>query len=429
MNVLFVAPSFPGRVKEYLVLPSLELCIMSSILKKCGHNVVLWDMKIDGIDCNRIDCNISVLKTSYDFILIDDSPEVHCNTVLILKQLKALQPKARCIVRGEIPTFIPKTVMERNLCLDYIIRGDDDYALLNIIHESAQNNPSYTNIPNICFRSQDGEIIVTRREKRQYKLDDLPLPDRKLYNLDKYLHRDSETIVRSSRGCPGHCLFCIKTRYEEFGLFSVSRFVDEIEELKTYGFETFFFSDDTFAFSDARLEEFATEIERRNLKIRFTSNIRICDINDYKISRLKSIGAYRVFVGIETINSNTSNILNKNITAKTILEKINILKKYNMEYHASFILGAPNDTAEDLAETIRFVKRIKPTVVTFNLIKVYPGLPLYDNPEKYGIIMDDPYWFEKDEWARKCVMGTKLLPPSELEKWSRRMLFEFMEDI
>ena len=33
MNVLVVVPNFPNRIKEYLVLPSLELCIVASILK------------------------------------------------------------------------------------------------------------------------------------------------------------------------------------------------------------------------------------------------------------------------------------------------------------------------------------------------------------------------------------------------------------
>ena len=60
------------------------------------------------------------------------------------------------------------------------------------------------------------------------------------------------------------------------------------------------------------------------------------------------------------------------------------------------------------------------------MIKAYPGLPIYTNPEKYGIIMEDPYWFEKDTWSHKCVIGTQNLPPQTIEKWSRRMLFEFI---
>ena len=98
-----------------------------------------------------------------------------------------------------------------------------------------------------------------------------------------------------------------------------------------------------------------------------------------------------------------------------------------MEFHASFILGAPNDTEEDLEKLIRFVKEVKPTIVTFNLIKAYPGLPIYQEPEKYGIVMEDPYWFESDAWSYRCVIGTKQLPPDVLERWSRRLLFEFIQ--
>ena len=427
MTVLLVAPNFPGHVKEYLVLPSLELCVISAILKEHGHTVSLLDMKINGYDCEDISLKKCGLSPGYDFILIEDSPETHCNTKKLIVLFRFLYPKAKIVLRGEIPSFDPEMVMSRNENVDFITRFDDDYAFLRIIDESAVKNPTYGGIPNVAYR-ENGRITINATCKRTYSLDELPRPDRKLYDVSKYLKRDSETIVRSTRGCPGDCLFCIKTRYEQFGVFSIKRFVDEIEELLGYGFESFFFSDDTFAFSDERVEAFASEVERRNLSIRFTSNIRIKDINEYKISRLKSVGAYRVFVGIETINAHTSNVLKKNITESVIREKIKILKKHNMEFHASFILGAPNDTPEDLEKTISFVKEIKPTIVTFNLIKIYPGLPIYAEYEKYGMILPDPFWFEKDEWSRKCVMGTKQLPPEKLEKWSRRMLMEFIED-
>ena len=67
-------------------------------------------------------------------------------------------------------------------------------------------------------------------------------------------------------------------------------------------------------------------------------------------------------------------------------------------------------------------------MVTFNLLKVYPGLDLFDYPEKYGIILPDKYWFEKPDWSTKVVAGTKLLPPEKLERISRKCLFEFIND-
>lgn len=425
MKILFVVPPYPNRVREYLMLPSLELCIISSILKKDGHVVELLDMKIDNMSIEEgvIRCK----AFAPEFILIDDEPKIHCNTIEFIDRYRLSDDRNVPIcLRGEIPSFIPQTVLDRHPNINYIIRFDDDFAFQKIIN-TYPNFSKIEAIPNIAYR-KGNKIVVTDRFECCYDLDSLPRPDRQLYDIAKYLKRDSETIVKSSRGCPGHCLFCIKTRFEKFRLFSISRLCDEIEELLSYGFTSFFFSDDTFAFSDKRLTEFYDEVKRRNLHFRWTSNIRIKDINDYKISKMKEIGAYRVFIGIETINGNTQKTINKNLDVDTIRQKVAILKKYGMEFHASFILGNPGDTEEDINATIDFVKEIRPTLVTFNLLKVYPGLDLFDHPEKYGIILPDKYWFEKPDWSTKVVAGTRLLPPEKLESLSRRCLFEFINN-
>ena len=360
-------------------------------------------------------------------MVIDDDPRTHCNTVKMIPIIKEIcNNKVKVALRGEIATFVPEKVMERNPKLDYIIRHDDDYALLKII-EAKQGNCEFSDINNIGYRiNEEGKYKITERKYNDYPLDSLPMPDRKIYDIEKYLCRDSETIVRSSRGCPNNCLFCIKCKFSKFSKFSVERFCDEIEELLSYGFKSFFFSDDTFAFSDERLTQFANEVKRRKLKFKWTSNIRIKDINEYKIKLMKEIGAYRVFAGIETSNTNTSRIIGKNLVNEEVLEKTDILHKYGMEFHASFILGNPGDTEEDLQATVDLVKTIRPTLVTFNLLKAYPGTDLYANPDKYGIIIDYEYWYEKDTWSKKVVVCTKDLPAETLERWSRKCLFEFI---
>jgi len=387
--------------------------------------VDLLDFKIDNTNLNELP---ELLKgKNPDIVCIDDDPRTHCNSILIIKSLRDFYGRDLIIMmRGEMASFIPQIILERNLEVDYVLRYDDDYALLHII-ESLEGKRKQSQVYNIGYRDIDGRIVITEVSKNGYDINLLPMPDRQLYDINKYLRRDSETIVRSSRGCPGKCLFCTKTKFSSFKVFSVSRFCDEIEILLSYGFASFFFSDDTFAFSDERVDDFYREIKRRDLKFRWTSNIRIYDINEYKLKRMKEIGAYRVFVGIETVNGKTSEALKKNMDIQLIREKVNLIKKYGLEFHASFILGNPNDTEEDIEASIRFVKEVEPTIVTFNLIKIYPGLELYNEPEKYGVIMDDPYWFEKDDWSYKVVMGTKDLPPDRLEYLSRKCLFEFID--
>ena len=378
MNILFVAPSFPGRVSEYLILPSLELCVMSAILKDDGHHVELYDMKIKHHTVEDAPAYFRSICAIPDFVVFDDSPEVHYTTKSVLPYVRRIFPHTKIALRGEIATFSPISTLMRNTEIDFLLLNDDDYALQKVIRRLLlQEDDIYADVDHIAYR-RNGEVVISQSKGRQYKLDELPYPDRQLYDIDAYLHRDSETIVRSSRGCPGRCEFCIKTRMAPFGVFSMKRFVDEIVELQEMGFESFF------------------------------------------------LGAYRVFVGIETINVETSKNIHKNISPNIIREKIRILKKYGMEFHASFIVGAPGDSEEDLMQTVDFVREIQPTIVTFNMLKVYPGLPYYDAPERYNVIMPDPYGYESEEWTRKCVMGTRELPPETIEKWSRRMLFEFI---
>lgn len=410
-------------MEHYLVLPRIEVCICSQILKDNGHVVNMLDMKIYQYKVSEYAGLVK--EYSPDIVCIDDDPETHCNSKKLIKITRSVfGDNVKICLRGELASFIPDVIMQRNPELDYIIRYDDDYELLNIVN-AMKNQDDFSRIYNIAYRDSN-DYYVTERRVSEYELDSLPMPDRKLYPIDKYLARDSETIVKSSRGCPGKCLFCIKTKFANFKLFSMRRFVDEIESLLKIGFKSFFFADDTFAFSDKRLKEFYDEVNSRKLRFKWTSNIRIRDINEYKLKLMKEIGAYRVFVGIETINSSTSSVINKNITEEMIREKVELLHKYDMEFHASFILGNPGDTVEDIENTIEFVKEIKPTLVTFNLIRVYPGLELYDRSDEYGMIMKDRYWYEKDEWASKVVMGTKQLPCDVLEKLSRRCLFEFI---
>ena len=421
-KVLFVVPPYPNRISEYLMLPSIEVCIIAQILIDAGYAVTLVDMKIDNLS---LDIGLKQIELgSPDYVVIEDDPKSHCNSVALIKRIKDRMPTVKLGIRGEIASLVPALTLERNPGLDFILRFDDDYSLIKVIR-AYSSNTELRLIPNIAFRNPG--VVVTPTRYFQYKLDSLPMPFRRLYDIPKYLKRDSETIVKSSRGCPGSCLFCVKTKVEQFQLFSIGRFCDEIEELLQMGFKSFFFSDDTFAFSETRLDCFCKEIKKRNLSFKWTSNMRIKDITENKIALMKNAGAYRVFVGIETLNSNTQSTIKKGLNKDLIAEKIGILHRYNMEFHTSFILGNPGDTEDDINKTIDFVNEINPTLVTYNLLKVFPGLELYEHPEKYGIVLEDPFWYEKEDWSYRVVAGTKELPPSLLERLEKKCLRSFIE--
>ena len=97
-----------------------------------------------------------------------------------------------------------------------------------------------------------------------------------------------------------------------------------------------------------------------------------------------------------------------------------------MEFHASLIVGNPGDTIEDLEHTSKFIRKIQPTLATFNTIKVYPGTPLYDNPDQYGILAEDMMWFENPDWNKRPMIYTKDLSPEQIAFYSRKMMVDML---
>ena len=430
MKVIFITLDYPTGINDYLILPSLDFAVMSSVVKENGDNCELIDMRINHYDMYQLE-HLLIAKNKIekiDLVCIESICNTHFNAVKAIKVCRhALGDDIVIALRGEVTTFLPVQTLERNAELDVAFVGESERALLDII-DYMKGTITERDIHNACLRNKNGEII-NNNNCYTSNLNHLPLPDREVYDISAYIRRDSETIVRSSRGCPGNCSFCIKTKMSKFRLFTIKRFCDEIEILQRYGFQSFFFSDDTFAFSDQRLSDFAEEILKRKMHIRWTSNLRIKDINEYKIKTMKELGAYRVFVGIETINSASQKLANKNLTKQEVMDKISILKKYNLEFHASFIIGAPGDTEEDLMEIEKLLSEIKPTLVTFNQLKLFPGTDIYNSPEKYNILPFDPYWFEKDDWVYYPVFGTKELPPSQINKWTKRLYHTFFNTV
>lgn len=422
MKVLFIIPNYPEKIRSYLVLPSLELAVMSAVLEEKGHVSQLLDMKINGYQPD--DLFELLPQYSYDLVCIESTTQDHCEAIKIIEKCKLVNPNVPVVLRGEISSFMPEECLNRYTSLDYVMRFENEKTLLELVN-ALECNSHLDRIGNIAYR-WDGKVVVTDLEMPLDKLDELPFPNRRLYDMKKYYDKSVETIVRSTRGCPGKCKFCNKTKLSPFREFSISRFCNEIEDLISLGFTQFFFSDDSFSYSDKRVSDFCDEIKRRNLHIRFTSNMRIVDINEYKIKRLKEAGAYRFFVGIETINANSSKVINKNLTKKSIVEKLDILRKYGLEFHASFILGNPGDTEADLAATLDFINEIKPTLVSFNQLKPMPGTELYYNSDKYGVTMEDKFWFEKEDWTEHAICSTRTLSSEKIDEWKRKMLLSFI---
>ncbi len=103
---------------------------------------------------------------------------------------------------GVSANFCTKELIE-SINFDYISLGEGESSFVDIC-DSVIRNKSIKKCYGLAYKNNDeGLTIIEPRRIRN--LDDLPIPDRNLLNLQKYVY---PFTISTARGCPGNCIFC-----------------------------------------------------------------------------------------------------------------------------------------------------------------------------------------------------------------------------
>ena len=101
--------------------------------------------------------------------------------------------------------------MQKNPDIDYIIKGEGEYAFCELI-EAVDNNTSLGGIKGLVYR-KDGRIIENPERPIITPLSELPRASRDV--IEKYHLR--RALISTSRGCKRSCRFCCSPLYWKRG--------------------------------------------------------------------------------------------------------------------------------------------------------------------------------------------------------------------
>jgi radical SAM superfamily enzyme YgiQ (UPF0313 family) len=99
-----------------------------------------------------------------------------------------------------------------------------------------------------------------------------------------------------------------------------------------------------------------------------------------------------------------------------------LLKKYGIMPNASFVIGSPDETAEEILDTLRFIKKVDLALFDVYVITPFPGTPVWEIAKEKKLVCED----ESMDWSRlnvnfetnhsKAIILSDTLSPSELLK-------------
>ena len=407
MNVLLISPKGSNIYARLgTQLPPLGLAYIAAVCLENGHQVKITDLGLENTALG-----ISEIHWA-DVVGITADTTRYPEAVEIAKMLKR---HGKIVVMGGYHvSFLDEEALNTGV-IDYVVRGEGEYVFLDLLN-AIKNNSGFSDVEGISYLEK-GVYKRNIDAVPPNNLDKMPLPARELLPLEKYQNRLNEMPMANlitSRGCPFNCYFCSSSKFGglKWRMRSATSIVDEIEYLyKKFNYRAFAFMDDNFTLSPKRVLEFADELEKRNLTdIHWWcfSRVDILVRNEEMVKRMAELGAFMVFLGLESNNEEILGSYNKNIKNDQQTQAIDLLRKYGIRIHGSFIIGDIDETKEMVLNTIKWAKQIGAHITQFSILTPYPGTSLYQEVERDGRFLHKNW--EKYDAFHPTVKLNKLTP-------------------
>lgn len=428
MRVLFVNPHYTHDPRTLLLHPPLGYAYMARSLKRGGHEVVHVDLPFEGNSAQALISRLDDLRP--DLVGVTAVAQSYFHALEIAHAVRSWHPTIPIVFGGPHVSFIAAECLNRHSCVDYVLLCDAEDSVVSLADALTTDSVSaheLAKVPGLAFRDGDG-VRTTAPAPPEMDLDRYGQPDRSIFDMRPYLDYDYETVVMKARGCPSRCTFCSTTIAGRAARWnSPIHVADEMEAIAEMGFSSIFFGDDTFSGDPRRAVAICEEINRRGLTMPWTSNMRAQDARPQVLDAMRAAGAYRVFVGYESIQEQTLRLVKKGTSPARLYKTAQRIMGAGLELNASFIVGAPGDTPETLSATLDFIRLVNPTVATFNVMEPRPGTDLYTNPERYGITIPDRYWYETTDWLKLPVCHNESMSAEDIRYWVSRCYDEFCD--
>jgi len=374
--------------------PPLGLLYIAGYLKKYSdHQLKIIDAQIEKLTYSQLKSEIK--NYCPDIVGISAMTFTLLDVIKTINAAKSACPNSKIVIGGVHPLIYPNESI--NLAgVDFLVLGEGEKTFLDLVN-NFYNYEKLKSIPGLVFK-KNGELINTGVVPFITNLDELPFPARELTPYKKYFSllakKDPITTMFTSRGCPYKCIFCDRpTMGKNFRARSAKNVVDEMEHCLKLGINEIFIYDDTFTVNQKRVIEICEEILKRKLKFNWDIRARVNTVNEQMLKLLKKAGCQRIHYGVEAGTDKILKVLKKNITLEQTLHAFKITRQAGIDTLAYFMIGAPTETKEDILETIRFAKKLKPDYVQITLLTPFPATELYQKTLDEGIFESD-YWRE-----------------------------------
>lgn len=304
--------------------------------------------------------------------------------------VKKINPDVKIILGGAWTSMFTDDLItdkEFTKFFDVIVRGAGEVPLVDLLKakslEELKMIPStYVNINGVVHspevKSVDAPI-------------DNPTPDFSDLPMEKYI-LPRPLSLQITKGCYWNkCTFCVHTfANKSYRKRTYEDYIRDIDTLvEKYNPMTIVFTD--LSHSPKILSDMSDWIINKGYRFRWFVFVRFEDALSFEIlEKMKKAGCERIFFGLESVNEKTLQTINKGHKLSTVNRIIEDCNKLGLGMLATVMIGIPGETKEEAMTTINYVieNADKFSELMAEVFRMEKDTHLYNNPEKYGIVID-----------------------------------------
>jgi radical SAM superfamily enzyme YgiQ (UPF0313 family) len=374
---------------------NLGLAYMAACLERRGHDVEVHDSNME--DDGYLPGKLRGVEVACFYVITAAFKAALAKAEVIKTQLN---PDCKIMFGGPHPTARPEECLASPY-VDYAAVGEGEVLICDFV-DNLRDPPQRDTLPGLVYRGPDGAIINNGKAQYPPDLDALPFPAYHLFRHQALQPTrptwvDARTLrcgtMMTSRGCPHRCVFCTSAAgrpfNKKFRAMSAERVVEEMEWLiRDYGVNFIELQDDVFNLIPQRAEDICRLLLKKKIRVRWSipnGLSRVENITEEFLRLCKRAGCVDAWFAAESGSDRIRNeIIHKRNTIDQVRRAIQASHRVGLQTGAFFILGSPDETPEEMQQTIDLACALPLDRAQFTIATPFPGSELWDWIDREG---------------------------------------------
>jgi hypothetical protein len=288
--------------------------------------------------------------------------------------IKAACPDTVIILGGPEASFIDTKILQENDFIDFIIRGEGEATLSELLEAILGNRPAEALSGTTCRHA--GKIQRNPDRELIQNMDEIPSP----FTGGYFGNGHGFTYYEASRGCPSKCSYCLSSVQGPVRNHSLERVKKDLDWFFDADYRQIRFADRTFNFDFVRAAEIIKYIIKKNHKcINFHFEFQADFMNEEIFSLLQQApeGMFHLEIGVQSTNKQALTSVSRRFNLKNLQENVTRLRaNTGCHLHLDLLGGLPEDSFADFLASLDDVYRLNPHSIQISLVKVLRGTPL-----------------------------------------------------